>query len=490
MQQLRFSTEQVAASSRRFASPARSSAWAASLLLLGCAATANDEVAPDGSTEGQRPNIVLVLVDDLGWGDLSCYGQTRFETPELDRMAAEGLRFEQFYAGATVCAPSRSALMTGQHTGHTRIRGNRRQDLLPEDVTLAEVLRDAGYRTAMFGKWGLGTEEGSGHPVRQGFEEFYGYLSQRHAHNYYPTFLIDGEQRTALPNVVPNEDKDGAGKASVREVYSHDAIVGRSLEWLAERDGSEPFFLCLTWALPHANNEAGREGMEVPDFGGDVDAEWPAPEQGFVGMVRRMDRDLGRLRAQLAEQGLADNTLLIFTSDNGPHSEGGHKADYFDSNGPFTGLKRDLTEGGIRVPCLAVWPGRTPVGETTATSGAFWDFLPTFAELAEAEADESAWDGRSLVSALEGRAEAPEQSPDLYWAFYERGAARALLHARRWKVVHQPLKSEPRLYDLVADPAERNDLAAQEPELLAELIERMDAADVPGEGWVLPIPGR
>lgn len=458
------------------------------VLTLGLGLAACAGMSAHGTDPQSRPNIVLVLVDDLGWGDLSCYGQAAFETPELDRLAAEGLRFEQFYAGATVCAPSRSALMSGQHTGHTRIRGNRRQDLPPEDITVAEVLRDAGYRTAMFGKWGLGTEEGSGHPVRQGFETFYGYLSQRHAHNYYPTFLIDGEERAALPNVVPKEDRDGAGKASVREVYSHDAIVERALGWIGERDEQEPFFLCLTWTLPHANNEAGKDGMEVPDFGGSVDPEWPAPEQGFVGMVRRIDRDVGRLREQLEAQGLAENTLLIFTSDNGPHSEGGHRSEYFDSNGPFSGQKRDLTEGGIRVPCLAVWPGRTPVGTTTSSVGAFWDLLPTFAELAQIEALPPNIDGRSLVSALEGDSEEAAQTPDLYWAFYERGAARALLHERHWKVVHQPLKSKPRLYDLRSDPGEVTDLADQHPELLADLVGRMDAADEPSDSWTLPLP--
>ena len=464
-------------------------------LFVACASPADERQS--GSTSAlARPNVVLIVADDLGWGDLGCYGQTRIDTPELDRLAAEGLRFTQFYAGATVCAPSRSALLTGQHTGRTRIRGNKRQDLLPEDVTVAEILRDAGYRTACFGKWGVGTLGGTGIPTRQGYERFFGYLDQRHAHNYYPTYLIDLEGpddedvRVELPNVPETEDAIGAGVAKEKRVYSHDLITDEALAWLTARDASDPFFLTLTWTIPHANNEAGAAGMEVPELGRYADEDWPDPAKGFAAMVTRMDRDVGRVRAALEEMGVADDTLILFTSDNGPHSEGGHRAWFFGSSGPLQGKKRDLTEGGIRVPLIAWWPDAIEAGRESDHVAAFWDLLPTLAELAgAARAVPSGVDGLSFAPTLRGRTAGQPEHEDLYWAFYERGAARALLHDGRWKAIQQPLASPVRLYDLVNDLGEEVDLAAERPELVQELVRRMDAADVPSAEWTLPEPG-
>src|SRR5262244_3630282 len=334
-----------------------------------------------------RPNIIFIQADDLGYGDLSCYGQRKFKTPNIDRLAAEGLRFTQYYAGGTVCAPSRSALMTGQHTGHTRIRGNARYPLLPEDVTVAEVLKatpGARYKTALIGKWGLGEAGTTGVPNRQGFDYFFGYLNQRHAHNYYPTFLWRNEEQVKLRNVVPEEDKEGAGNSTNRLDYSHDLIAEESLKFI-EQNGRSPFFLYLAFTIPHANNEAGKKGMEVPDQGEFASKDWPEQERAKAAMITRMDRDVGRLMALLKKLGIDDNTIVFFTSDNGPHREGGADPDFFDSNGPLRGIKRDLYEGGIRVPMIARWPGRIKSRGGGAKSDqvwAHWDFLPTVAEIA------------------------------------------------------------------------------------------------------------
>ncbi|MCS7017405.1 MAG: arylsulfatase, partial [Gemmatales bacterium] len=303
------------------------------------------------------PNIVLILADDLGYGDLGCYGQKQIRTPHLDRLAAEGLRFTQFYAGSTVCAPSRCVLMTGLHTGHCYIRGNARYDLRPEDRTLAEILKSAGYATAHIGKWGLGHESSTGMPTRKGFDYFFGYLDQVHAHNYYPTFLIRNEAHVRLENVVPREGKYGEGVASIRRHYSHDLFTDEALRWITQhRD--KPFFLYLCYTVPHANNEAlnpkyvplvesrPRHGMEVPDFGIYRDRSWPESEKAFAAMITRLDHDVGRLVARLRELGLDKNTLILFSSDNGPHAEGGHDPKFFQSSGGLRGMKRDLYEGG------------------------------------------------------------------------------------------------------------------------------------------------
>ena len=437
------------------------------LLFLLALSLLQTEAAP------RPPNIVLIVADDLGYGDLGCYGQARLKTPQIDRLALEGRRYTQFYAGSTVCAPSRCVLMTGLHTGHARIRGNGKQNLRPEDVTLAEVLEAAGYRTGCFGKWGIGHEGSDGMPTRQGFDEFFGYLDQSHAHNYYPSFLIDGEER---------------GVATRRVQYSHDLIVERALAFLdRQRDdeGDAPFFLFLPWTLPHANNEAEQRGMEVPELGSFAQKDWPAPEQGFAAMLSILDRDVGRVMQRLEELGRDEDTLVLFTSDNGPHNEGGHDAEFFDSRGPLRGTKRSLTEGGIRVPLIARWPGRVTAGETSEHVAAFQDFLPTFTQLAAADEHlPEDHDGLSFAPDLLGRGEQGTHEY-LYWAFYERGAAQAL-RAGRWKAVQQPFDSPVRLYDLEADPGETRDLAARHPEIVARLTASMESAHTPAKRWRLP----
>jgi arylsulfatase A-like enzyme len=269
------------------------------------------------------PNIIFILADDLGYGDLGCYGQKNIQTPQLDRLAAEGIRFTQAYAGSTVCAPSRSVLMTGQHTGHTRIRGNARYPLEDSDVTVAEVLKSTGYRTALIGKWGLGEQGSSGSPIRQGFDYFFGYFNQRHAHNYYPSYLWRNEEKVSLRNSVPNEDSEGSGVAAVRVDYSHDVIAEEALRFV-ERNKEHPFFLYLAFTTPHANNEAKDKGMEVPELGRYQDKNWPEAQKGHAAMISRMDQDVGRLMKLLKKLGIDEQTIVFFSSDNGPHQEAGN----------------------------------------------------------------------------------------------------------------------------------------------------------------------
>lgn len=433
------------------------------------------------------PNIVFILADDLGYGDLGCFGQKVLKTPRLDRLAGEGMRFTQFYAGSTVCAPSRCVLMTGLHTGHCLIRGNAKVNLRPEDVTVAEVLKQSGYATGLFGKWGLGHEGSTGLPTRQGFDEFFGYLDQHHAHNYYPTFLIRGEERVPLKNVVPNEDPLGSGVASEKVEYSPDLILAEALSFLDRRKDA-PFFLYYATTLPHANNEGKNDGMEIPDLGRFAKEDWPKPEKGRAAMIERLDADVGRLLDKLDEHGLSENTVVFFSSDNGPHNEGGSKADFFDSNGPLRGTKRDPYEGGIRVPTIVRWPGHVPAGATSEHAGYFGDFFATAAELAGAKAPERL-DSLSFVPAMLGK---PDQPPHdfLYWEFYEQGSFQAV-RLGEFKAVARPIGgNEVELYDLSRDPAEAENLSSRHSEITMEALKVMRREHVPSPLWAVNGEGR
>ncbi|HEX2489329.1 MAG TPA: arylsulfatase [Blastocatellia bacterium] len=425
-----------------------------------------------------RPNIIFIQADDLGYGDLSCYGQRKFRTPNIDRLAAEGMRFTQYYAGSTVCAPSRSALMTGQHTGHTRIRGNARHPLLPVDVTVAETLKSAAYKTALIGKWGLGEAGTTGVPNRQGFDYFFGYLNQRHAHNYYPTFLWRNEKRIDLRNLVPDEDAEGSGVSSNRVDYSHDLMAEEALKFI-EGNGGGPFFLYLAFTIPHANNEAKNKGMEVPDLGEFASEDWPDQEKAKAAMITRLDRDIGRLMALLKKLGIDDNTLVFFTSDNGPHREGGADPDFFDSNGPLRGIKRDLYEGGIRVPMIARWPKRIKAGAKSDQVWAHWDLLPTLAEVAGVKPPADI-DGVSMFNALRGRRQRDHEF--LYWEFHERGFSQAA-RMGDWKAVRKTPGSPLELYDLKNDLGEQNDVAVKHSEVVKKIEEYLRTARTESELW-------
>ncbi|QDT37300.1 arylsulfatase [Stratiformator vulcanicus] len=429
-----------------------------------------------------KPNIIFILADDLGYGDLGCYGQTNFETPRIDEMAGEGMKFTDFYAGSTVCAPSRCVLMTGMHTGHCRIRGNAMYPLEPGDVTIAEVLQDAGYKTGLFGKWGLGEEGSTGVPNKQGFNEFFGYLNQHHAHNYYPTFLYRNQERISVDNVVPDEDSRGGGVASEKNVYSHDLIAENALDFI-EQSKDEPFFLYMAVTLPHANNQGGPRGMEVPDLGEFADRDWPEPQKGLAAMIQKLDTDVGRVLDKLAELDIDDETIVLFTSDNGPHNEGGNRSEYFDSNGPLRGLKRALYEGGIRVPMIARWPGKIEAGSVTDHASYFGDFFATAAELSGASVPEDlGLDSVSFAPTLLGESDQPE-SNYLYWEFYEQGGRKAVRKGK-WKAIRQPWDAEKlELYNLREDIGEDHDVAGEHPEIVAEMEGLMKESHVPSPLW-------
>lgn len=441
------------------------------------------------SPAAPRPNIVLILADDLGYGDLGVNGQKLFRTPNIDRLAAEGVRFTQFYAGTSVCAPSRSALMTGQHTGHTYIRGNKsvqpegQQPIADSVVTVAEVLRKAGYATAAFGKWGLGPVGSVGDPVKQGFSRFYGYNCQSLAHRYYPDHLWDNDRKVVLT--------ENQNLLRTRQ-YAPDLIQQQALAFVDAQTKQQPFFLFLPYILPHAELLVPNDSIfqqykgkfaEKPYAGADYGTgatsggytSQPYPHATFAAMVTRLDWYVGQLLAKLKEKGLDQNTLVIFSSDNGPHLEGGADPEFFNSGGGFRGFKRDLYEGGIREPFVARWPGKIKPGTQNEYIGAFWDLLPTFAELAGIK-NLPRTDGLSFVPALTGQGVQPKHEY-LYWEFHEQGGKQAIRQGN-WKAIrlnaatqaHGPLE----LYDLATDPAEKHNLASQYPDRVKELSRLMN----------------
>ncbi|MBM81372.1 MAG: N-acetylgalactosamine-6-sulfatase [Planctomycetaceae bacterium] len=438
------------------------------LLLL------NFEVSAQ-ETQSDGPNIILILADDLGYGDLGCYGQESIRTPNIDRMARAGLRFTNHYAGSTVCAPSRCCLLTGKHTGHVAIRGNSEVLLPSEETTVAELLKGKGYKTAAFGKWGVGHPPPPGDPERNGFEQFFGYLDMWHAHNYYPDFLWDGESKMSIMgNLV--EVIGRGGVAFKRSVYSHDLFADRAVEFIkANKD--ERFFLYLPFTIPHANNEAREKGMEVPDAAPYKDTDWPEPQKNHAAMITRLDQTVGRILDLLTTLKITNNTLVLFTSDNGPHKEGGANPEFFRSSGPLRGYKRDLYEGGIRVPLIAWWPGTIKPATETDHISASWDFFPTFAELATAKVP-AKLDGVSFAPTLLGK-ESQQQHEYLYWEFHERGTSQAVRFGK-WKAVrfHQG-KFE--LYDLSTDLTEAKDVSAENPDVLKKAKAMLDGAHTPSK---------
>ena len=467
---------------RNFLKQAFSSA--AALSVSGC----TNGLRQVGSSK-DKPNIIFIMADDLGYGDLGCYGQAQIKTPHIDRLAAQGMRFTDHYAGSTVCAPSRCSLMTGLHTGHTYVRGNReikpmgQLPLLPDTVTMPKVLKEAGYTTALIGKWGLGGPGSSGIPNKQGFDTFFGYLCQRHAHNYYPEYLFRNEERVPLPgNKIANPREDGAGVAVERGQYSHDMIAEEALQFI-ETNKDRPFFLYLAVTIPHANNEAGRKGMEVPEYGIYEDKDWPEPQKGHAAMISRLDRDLGRIMETLRKSGIDKKTLVLFTSDNGPHREGGANPEFFDSNGPLRGNKRDLYEGGIRVPLIARWPGKVKPGTVSHHISAFWDFLPTFAELAGVEHLPSI-DGISMLPTLMGKPAKQKQHEFLYWEFHERGSKQAV-RMGDWKAVRFGVNGKLELYNLKEDIGEEHNTAEHHPDIVAKIESYFKTARTDSQFWNL-----
>ncbi|PQO25654.1 N-acetylgalactosamine-6-sulfatase [Blastopirellula marina] len=447
-----------------------------------------------------HPNIIFILADDLGYGELGCYGQKLIQTPRLDRMASEGMRFTDFYAGSTVCAPSRCVLMTGLHMGHVHVRGNAGgpdmsiQSLRDEDVTVAEALKSSGYSTALCGKWGLGDDAPGGRaglPRRQGFDYFFGYLNQVHAHNYYPEFLWRNEEKVPLRNVVQTADRSyggfSGGWATKKVDYSHDMFVDDAMTFIQDqaKEQSKPFFLYLALTIPHANNEGTRgtsNGQEVPGYGIYADKDWKDQDKGQAAMITRMDADVGRILDLLDQLQIAKDTVVMFSSDNGPHNEGGHTVDRFDPSGPLRGMKRDLYEGGIRVPMIVRWPGTVPAGTVSDHVSYFGDLMATCCELSGAKTPANV-DSISFVPTLMGQLSKQQPHEYLYWEFYERGGKRAV-RAGKWKAINNSWPGgKLELYDLSVDPGEANDISDAHPAIVKKLLGYIQEAHVPHADW-------
>ena len=421
------------------------------------------------STE-RSPNIVFILADDLGYGDLGCYGQKLIATPRIDRLAAEGIRFTQAYAGGPVCASSRSVLMSGMHTGHTPARDNvphYHTYLQEDDVTVAEILRSAGYRCGGVGKWSLGDAGAVGRATNQGFHSWFGYLNQDHAHYYYTEYLDDDEDRIEL-----------TGNTTSHKHYSHDLLTERSLKFIRESKDT-PFFFYAAYTLPHFSSKSeDADGLAVPSTEPYSDRDWDDKSKKYAAMIHMLDRDVGRLVDLIDELGLTENTLVIFTSDNGGHATVTKR---FQTSGPLRGFKRNLTEGGIRVPFIARWPGTVPASRISSEVIAFQDMLPTFAELTGARIPEQlALDGISVRRALEGGTLAASRKP-LYWD-YGHCRGKAYTQAVRlddWKGIRSAKTSVIELYDLSRDIGEANDVASTHPEIVKRIRDIMDQAVTP-----------
>ena len=432
------------------------------------------------------PNIVFIMADDLGYGELGCYGQDKIRTPHIDRLAAEGMKFSDAYSGCSVCAPARSVLMTGMHMGHTSVRSNPGGvPILPEDVTVAELLKDQGYATGCFGKWGLGDIGTEGVPWKQGFDEFVGYLHQAHAHYYYPHYIYDNDRK------LPLEGNEGDGRGT----YSHDVIAERTLQFI-EKNKDQPFFCYAPFTIPHGEYVAPQDSMaeyrgkfeeiELPERRTRPDRliRPQEPHATLAAMITRLDRDVGRIMKLLEDLGLDDNTIVFFTSDNG--AAAANWSGYFQSSGALRGAKRTFYEGGIRVPMIARWPGRITAGSASDLPWAFHDVLPTAVELAGGEPPEGI-DGISVVPTLLGKETQPKHDY-LYWELPGYNSATGefrdevptqALRMGKWKAVRPDPDGKLELYDLEADISESHDLAAENPEVMAQVEKYLRDARVP-----------
>ena len=449
--------------------------------------SACNEIKKDSKTPSQ-PNIIYILADDLGYGDLSCYGQTKFSTPNIDALAKKGMLFTQHYAGSSVCAPSRSSLLTGLHTGHTPIRGNKEvrpegQWSMPDSsYTIAELLRDYGYVTGAFGKWGLGFPQSEGDPLKQGFDEFYGYNCQRLAHNYYPYHLWDNDQKIILEGNSGDSEKQ----------YAPKLIHQKALEFI-DKNKDNSFFLYYPSIIPHAelfapydymnrflgkfNPEKAFKGIDEGDTyknGG-----YGSQENGhaaFAALVTLLDDQVGELVAKVQELGLEETTIFIFTSDNGPHKEAGADPKYFNSNGNLRGFKRDLYEGGIRVPMIVKWKGKVVEGSSTNHISAFWDILPTISELIGADLKNNT-DGISFLPTILGEADKQKIHEYLYWEFNENNAPVQAIRKGEWKAVrflNKPLQ----LFNLSNDLKEEHDVSFENKKVRNDMLKTLETARV------------
>ena len=418
------------------------------------------------------PNIIFIMADDMGYADAGCYGQRLIQTPNIDAMAREGMRFTQCYAGSTVCAPSRSVLMTGLHTGHTTVRGNfgkggvrglgggaGRVPLKDSDITVAEVLKKAGYVTGMTGKWGLGEPKTTGHPSRQGFDQWFGFLNQRRAHSHYPEFLWLNQAKFDLPG---NE----AGK---RQQYSHDLFTGFALNFI-RANKSKKFFLYIPYTVPHSK-------FEVPDTSPYASKPWKQKEIAYAAMITRMDHHIGKIRKLLKELKLDKRTIVFFCSDNGAANR---YDGLFNSSGKLRGRKREMYEGGLRTPMVVTWPEKIKAGQVSDTVWTFADFLPTAAEISGTSQTVKT-DGTSVLPTLLGES---QNLGDrfLYWEFFERGFQQAA-RWRDWKFVRRKQKANVELYDLSKDISESNNVAADHPQITKKFVAFLKSARTESTSW-------
>jgi arylsulfatase A len=441
-----------------------------------------------------KPNIIFIFADDLGYGDIGCYGQRKIETPNIDKLAEQGIKFTQFYSGSTVCAPARASFLTGLHTGHTAVRGNKPfapegETPLPDSVvTVVKLLQQNGYATAAFGKWGLGFYSNSGSPLKKGFDKFFGYYSQSLAHDYFPPYLWYNQEKVDLSLNKTNDS-----------IYSASLIQSKAIEYI-KQGGSKPFFLYLPYTLPHGDvigphdelynyyvkkfNEPSLTGKDLKTRPHNISPE-PQLHAQFAAMVARLDKYVGELVAAVQEKGIADNTLIIFTSDNGPHKENGGDPEFFDSNGDYKGIKRDLYEGGIRVPFIAYWPGKIKksVAEKPA---ALWDMYPTFLQLAGITVKNKV-DGISLLPTFISKGK-QKQHDYFYWEFHENDGRQAVRWGK-WKGVRLSVNknsgSPIELYDLSKDPQELNNVAVQNPAVVLQLEIFMKKGHLTNKDWPL-----
>ncbi len=454
---------------------ARWLAWSRTLLVAGvllgaagpfAAGQPRDEVTPSVQFP-KRPNIVFILADDLGYGDLGCYGQLAIQTPNVDRLARSGIRFLNYYAGSSVGSASRCCLLTGKHTGHAAVRGSGDQTLPDRERTVAAVLKQAGYVTALIGKWGIGYPVAAGTLRRHGFDYFFGFLDAWHAHNYYPDFLWRNETRCAVRgNVVRGVGRGGV--AIKKTQYVQDLLTAEAMSFI-EQNRERPFFLFVAFTIPHANNEAGAKGLEVPNTMPYASRDWPEPQKRYAAMVTRLDYSVGRIVDLLRELKLDQRTVVFFSSDNGPHTDAGFDPTFFNSTGGLRGHKGQLYEGGIRVPLVVWWPGVIKPGQVTSHVCAAWDFLPTAAALAGVEPPKGL-DGLSFVPTLLGQTQKQREHLCLFWQLQDKK-----LQAVRfgdWKAIHWP-DGTLELYDLKNDPSEKSNLAGARREVVRQALELM-----------------
>lgn len=458
---------------------------------------------PFSFAQNKKPNIIYILADDMGYGDLGCYGQKDIKTPHLDALAAGGMKFTRHYAGASVCAPSRAVLMTGRAPGKARVRGNYETgphgfgaglELRDEDITLGEVMKQYSYSTAMIGKWGMGVENTTGEPNRQGFDYSYGFLNQGHAHSQYPDYLFRNGQRVEI-----DENKNGK-----RGAYTNDLFTDEALAFI-DNHREKPFFLYLAYTTPHAELLVPEDSIflsykgkfkEIPfvknvqgsngknDFG--IYHSQASPNAAYAASINHQDMSIGRIIALLKERGLYENTVIMFSSDNGPASEGGTNPEYFNSSGNLRGKKRDLYEGGIKMPFIVSWPAKLKPGQVSDHVCAFWDIMPTFADIAgEKLSKKIPSEGISFYPTLIGKTRKQKQHTYLYWEFHENKTSDQALRFGDWKAIRHDPNGAIEVYNLKEDAGEKNNVAAQHLEVVKKAQQLFAIARTPHELWPL-----